>query len=55
MLLIENEQIVSNDLEIASIMNDYFSKITNSLDIKTWPNPNPPMNYEGNVIYAIRK
>ena len=37
MIIIVNERIVSNDLEIANIMNHYFSTITNSLYLKDWP------------------
>lgn len=55
MFLIENECIVSDDLEIASIMNQYFSTITNSLHIKSWPEPEISLNNEDYVTHAIRK
>jgi len=37
LILVENKDIISNDLDIAECFNGYFANITKSLDIKEWP------------------
>ena len=37
LILVENEQVISDNLSCAEIMNDYFINITDSLSIEEWP------------------
>ena len=55
MILIENEQIVTDDKSQSEIMNNHFLNITNSLAIKKWPDPPTLSNDEDVVSRAIRK
>ena len=41
MIIVENGAILTDDLAIAECMNNYFVNITNTLDIKKWPEPSP--------------
>ena len=54
-VLVENERIIIDDVEIANTMINYFSTITNSLDINSWPDPVPSLDYEDNITMAIKK
>ena len=38
-LLVENEKVISKDSDIATTFNNYFNKITESLEIPTWNSP----------------
>ena len=56
MLLVENENIITEDAEIANIMNNHFSKITDSLNIKNWPEPQSSYDTtEDSITVAILK
>ena len=35
-LLVENYDIISNQLDIANIFNNYFNTITDTLEIQEW-------------------
>ena len=53
LLLIENDRIITDDKVLADKMNNYFSNITNSLNIFHWPEP---FNGENNAIaHAVFK
>ena len=41
MMIVENGAILTDDLAIAECMNNYFLNITNTLDIKKWPEQSP--------------
>ena len=35
-LLVENTDVITSDEQIATIFNNYFNTITNSLNLKSW-------------------
>ena len=37
LILVENQEIISNDLSCAELINNYFRHITDSLNIPQWP------------------
>ena len=41
MIIVENGAILTDDLAIAECMNNYSVNITNTLDIKKWPEQSP--------------
>ena len=53
-LLLENERIVNDDSDIATIFNTYFNRITETLDIPSWNNSFIP-KHNGKVKDAIGK
>ena len=55
MVLVDNDQIISDDKEIATTMNNYFSTITKSLDIIKWPDPGHSTDNMDHIMMAIRK
>ena len=52
--LIENDNIITDDETLVEIFNEYFSNITNSLDIFSWATPEILLA-EDEISYAIRK
>ena len=54
LLLRENNNIISEDKDVATTFNDYFSNITSSLDIKKWNVDYKNVN-DNAVISAIEK
>ena len=54
-ILVENEKVVSDDSEIATCFNDYFTDITKSLDIKLWPTSEENEQITDKVVKAIDK
>ncbi len=54
MVLVENGNIITDDTEIANIMNNHFSTITKSLNIKNWPEPKCD-GTEDSIMIAIMK
>ena len=40
MILVENGEVLSDDIDIAECMNDYFINITETLNIRKWPGDN---------------
>ena len=55
LILIENNDIVTEDKSISEILNDHFVNISKSLDIKKWPEPANLTVSEDVVSRAIRK
>ena len=55
LILVEDNNIITDDDELAKIFNYYFSNLATSLDIKSWPNPETLDLNEDPVSYAIRK
>ena len=53
-ILVENEHIISNDRDIATIFNTYFNKITETLEIPQWESIYEPVLSDP-VINAINK
>ena len=54
-ILIEDEEIITDDLSISEIMASHFSNITDSLNILKWPDPFPLSEPEDAVSRAVRK
>ena len=54
-ILVENDEILSDDKEIAVCFNDYFADITKTLDIKEWPTPEDNQIISDDVEKAIHK
>lgn len=53
-ILVENDEIISNDLILSEIFNEYFSNVAHSLDIFAWPEPET-LAMEDEISHAIRK
>ena len=54
-ILVENDNIITDDNELAIIFNKYFSNLASTLDIRKWPNPEAFDLNENPVSFAIRK
>ena len=54
-LLIEDNEIISDDSNISEIMNDYFTNITDSMNIKQWPEPDATDEFENDIDRAVNK
>ncbi len=54
-LLIENNEIISDNSNISEIMNEYFTNITNTMDIKQWPEPDATDEFDNDVDRAVKK
>ena len=54
-LLIENENILTDELEISEVFNEYFTNITDSLNIKQWPESIEVSQIDDQVQRAILK
>ena len=55
LILVENDDIISDDFEIAGIMNTHFANITKPLKITKWPEPDSISDSEDSVSKYIRK
>ena len=55
MTLVENGEVLSDDIDIAECMNDYFINITETLNIRKWPGDNSNNQNEDIVNKAIFK
>ena len=55
MILVENGEVLSDDIDIAECMNDYFINITETLNIRKWPGDNSNNQNEDIVNKAIFK
>ena len=53
-LLVEGDEIIGDDKMFAEIMNNYFSNITETLNVQRWPEPDVIQN-EDVVLKSIRK
>ena len=53
--LIDDEEIISNDVNVAEVMNDYFSKAVDKLDIKGYQTDFLPNINDNNIINMINK
>ena len=51
-ILIENENVISDDCEIANVFNYYFTNVTKSLNIYKWPTD---ITASASAITAVRK
>ena len=49
MIIVENGAILTDDLAVAECMNNYFVNITNTLDIKKWPEQSP---FIGTLVFV---
>ena len=54
-ILVENNEIISSDSVIAETMNEYFSTITDTLNIKKWPEPDGTFNISDKISIAVAK
>ena len=54
-ILVENDNIISKDDEIATIFNDYFSTLASKLNIKQWPDPSNFQPIGNSVAFSIDK
>ena len=55
LILVENQEIISNDLSCAELMNNYFSHITDSLNIPQWPTTPEIESISDPILKAICK
>ena len=55
LILVENNEILSDESKIAETFNTYFGNITKKLNIETWPEPNELLIIDDDVIKSIIK
>ena len=55
LILVENNEILSDESKIAETFNTYFGNITKKLNIETWPEPNELLIIDEDVIKSIIK
>ena len=53
MILVENVEVLSDDIDIVECMNDYFINITETLNVRKWPGDNSNNQNEDIVNKAI--
>ena len=54
-ILVENEQILSDETSVAECLNDYITNVTDKLDIKEWPTNASTDSIEDPILKSISK